>query len=270
MKRVLICLILASILCFGSIVQAMTGRDIMQAVEDRNSGNSLHALMGMDLIDKNGDVSERVLEIWSVVYDQENDLSKSIIEFKAPSSVKNTRFLQIENLTRGDDKWIYLPALKRIRRIAVSEGNSSFMGSDFTYDDLGSKDLDESSHILLREEVLEKYECYVVESVPIEVKDSAYSKVITWITKEHLIPVRIEMYNKETDKLQKLLQVEQNIVQIDGVWTVFDSMMKNLETGHSTRFYVKRSPDDRPYIEFNKKINPNRFTQRFLETGKVQ
>ena len=95
----------------------------------------------MDLVDKNGDVSSRRIEQYSM--DDADDLGRVLMIFHAPASVKNTRFLVMEKEgDADDDQWIYLPAMQRVRRIAASEGSSSFMGSDFSYDDMSSRDIE--------------------------------------------------------------------------------------------------------------------------------
>jgi len=267
-KILFVLLTLVVIFSLSTSVMAITGEEIMIKVDERDSGNTSHSLMGMDLISADGEVRARTLEMWSITYDQENDLNKTVMEFREPASVSGTRFLQIENKNRDDDKYIYLPSLGRVRRIAASEGDSAFMGSDFTYDDMENRDVEEDEHSLLREETVEQYDCYVVESIPKDMGDSQYAKRIQWISKKHLIPVRVEMYNKKSKELEKVLTVKQNIEKIGGIWTAFSTVMENVETGHKTKLYVKRNDAGAPYIEYNKEINPKRFTPDFLRTGR--
>ena len=264
MKKLFL-IVIAFLLVFN--IFSLTGKEVMEKVDNRNSGKTRHALMGMDLVDKNGNVRPRTLEIWSIKYNQKEDLDKIVMNFKEPASIKDTRFLQVENIKRDDDKWIYLPALGRVRRISSSQGDQSFVGSDFTYDDMDSRAVEEDNHKLLKEEKYNGYECWVVESIPKNMDESQYSKRISWITKEHLVPVKNELYSKKTGELQKILKVEKEIKQIDGIWTPVYTVMKNVETGHSTRLYVKGN-SKRLFIEFNKKISDQRFTQRFLKTGR--
>ncbi|GAB6098969.1 outer membrane lipoprotein-sorting protein [Halanaerocella petrolearia] len=268
MKKKISILVLGLIVILSTSAFATTGKEVMERVENRDTGTTMHALMGMDLIDETGEVKPRTLEVWGETYNQSEDLSRTIMEFRTPASVQGTRFLQVENKNRDDDKWIYLPALGRVRRIAASQGDSSFMGSDFTYDDMETREVEEDKHKLLRQEKLGKYECYVVKSVPKDLKASQYAKRISWVTKKHSIPVRVEMYSKKTGEVEKVMKVKQNIKKVQGIWTIFNTIMKDKETGHSTRLYVKRSKAGAPYIEYNKRISPQRFTKRFLRTGR--
>lgn len=268
-KGIISLLVVIGLLVFSLSAAAITGREVMERVEDRETGDTHHALMGMDLIDKDGEVSPRTLEVWEVKYgDPDQDLSKIVMEFREPSSVKDTRFLQVENDGEDDDQWIYLPDLDRVRRISASQGGDSFMGSDFTYDDMQSRELDDYNYELLKEETLDKYDCYVVEAIPKDPDDSEYERTISWVSKKHDIPVKVEMFEKGTDELEKVMTVKQNIEKIDGYWTVFSTTMDNVQTDHSTELYIKQSDGGRYYVEYDKKISEQRFTQRFLKTGK--
>lgn len=254
-------------LLFSFSVSAVSGREVMERVDDRETGDSRHALMGMDLIDEDGDVRERVIEVWSKKQDNSSDLNQTVMVFYEPSSVKDTRFLQKENEDADDDQWIYLPDLGRVRRISGSQGDSSFMGSDFTYDDLKSREIDDFEYELLKEEKLGDYETYVVEAVPKNPEEEQYKKTISWVTKEHYIPVKVEMYDKDSGELYKEMTVEQNIKKINDIWTVFATKMENLDTGHSTVLYVKQR-DGNHLIEYNTDVGDKLFTQQFLETGR--
>ena len=128
----------------------------------------------------------------------------AVILLAAPTlsnaSIAKTRFLQVENeIGKDDDKWIFLPALGRVRRISSSDKTSSFVGSDFTYGDMETREVSEDTHKLLKEEKYGKYDCYVVESVPVEKDDSQYSKRVTWVTKDSYVPVKAELYSKKTN-----------------------------------------------------------------------
>ncbi|MFN2340984.1 MAG: outer membrane lipoprotein-sorting protein [Halanaerobium sp.] len=244
---------------------AIDGREVMERVKDRESGDTQHALAGMDLIDQDGDVRSRVIEIWS--QDDEDDLRESVMVFHEPSSVKDTRFLQVENEEADDDQWIYLPDLGRVRRISGGQGSDSFMGTDFTYDDLKSREIDNFEYELLAEEEFNGYQTYVVEAIPKNPEEEQYAKTISWVTKEHSIPIKLEMYDKDSQELYKVMTVDSEIKKVDGIWTTFSSTMENLDSGHSTRLYIQQR-DGNYLLEYNKEIDNSRFTQQYLETGR--
>ena len=268
-KNIVLILVIALVLSLSTSAFAVTGKEVMDDAKGVfNDGDTMHALMGMDLIDQEGNVRSRTLEVWGITYNQQKDLSKMVMEFQQPASIAGTRFLQTENENRGDDKWIYLPGLGRVRRISSEQGNNSFVGSDFTYDDLETRAVEEDNHTLLREEKLGEYQCYVVESIPKNKADAQYAKRISWVTKKHSIPVRVEMYSKKTNELEKLLTIKHNIEKINGYWTIYNALMEDKESGHATRLYIKRNNAGQPFIEYDKKISPQRFTQRFLKLGR--
>lgn len=256
-------------LILSNLLWAMDGNEIYRKMQDRDMGESMHAIMKMRLIDKNGEEKERIIETWSMTFDRENELSQSVMEFKAPATVKGTRFLQVQNAGRDDDQWIYLPALGRVRRIAAAEGGSSFMGSDFSYDDmqLQGGEGEDSEHRLLREESFGKWDCYVLESKSLD-EDAAYSKLVSWVTKEHFMPVKVEFYKKDSAELLKVMTIEGDIEEINGVETVFITRMKNVQDGHETVLEVMRNKSGAPFVEYNVEMNPKRFTQNYLKTGK--
>ncbi|MCD6234555.1 MAG: outer membrane lipoprotein-sorting protein [Candidatus Marinimicrobia bacterium] len=260
-----------SLFLFSQTAWALTGQDIIDKMDARDQGKTMHSIMKMTLIDKKGEETERIIETWTMLYDKEKNLHQSVMEFKSPATVKGTRFLQIEQAGRDDDQWIYLPALGQVRRIAASEGSSSFMGSDFTYDDMQLQNNRENEkHTLLREDTLGTYPCWVVESKSTKPDKSSYDKLVSWISKEHLIPLRVEFYNKKNGELLKIMLVKQNIGKIDGIWTVFETEMKNVRENHVTLLTILRNGDGLPFIEYNKKIDPRRFTRNFLQTGRAE
>jgi len=263
--------IILSLLMSSQILWALTGQDIIDKMEARDQGETMHSIMKMTLIGKDGEETDRIIETWSMVYDIEKDLHQSVMEFKSPATVKGTRFLQIQQADRDDDQWIYLPALGQVRRIAASEGSSSFMGSDFTYDDMQLQNSrTNEAHTLLREETLDSYPCWIIESKSTQPDDHAYDKLVSWISKDHLIPVRVEFYDKKDGKLLKVMTVKQNIQKIDGIWTVFETKMENVRENHITILTILRNTDGLPFIEYNKKIDPRRFTRNFLQTGRAE
>ncbi len=255
-KKLLSVIFILSII--GTSLYAETGRDIMKKAADINDAKSTHSLVNLRLVDKNNSTSSRVIEMFG----KKNirDESMTLIIFHSPASVKNTRFLSLENKGRSNDQWIYLPALKRVRRIAASEGNKSFMGTDFTYDDMGIRDIDDDTHSLKGEETVSGCICYVIESVPKDLAGSQYSRRISWIDKEKMIPVKTELYDKD-EKLKKVLTTE-DIRNFQGHWTPMKTTMKNVQSGHLTVIAVTK-------IVFDENLPDGIFTTRFLQTGRL-
>ncbi len=181
MKKTVLLLTIAVLLTSGLYAQ-QTGREIMQKVIDTQKADSSAMDITMTLIEKDGETGTRRLQ--TLMMDKDGSVM-TITLFLEPARVKNTRFLTISNENRDDDQWIYLPALKKVKRIAAGEQEGSFMGSDFSYSDMsgGSSVVDDFTHTILRSEKLNGYECYVVESVPGKDSSSSYGKNITWVDK---------------------------------------------------------------------------------------
>jgi outer membrane lipoprotein-sorting protein len=158
---------------------------------------------------------------------------------------------------RDDDQWIYLPALKRVKRIASDSKNDSFMGSDFTYDDLGDRHPSEDTHTLIGEETVDGLPCYVVESVPLE-KNPAYAKTITRIHKDSWVGLRKEYFDSRGE-LVKVLEIGKR-EKIDGFWVVTDMTMKDLDRGSSTRITMNA-------VRFDIPLNDQLFSERQMRIG---
>ncbi len=233
---------------------ALTGTEIMTKVHDRENGKSSIIESTMILINDKGQTKERTVR---AVRKEYGDLSKSMIRFLSPADVKGTGFLIWENTGRDDDQFLYLPALKQDpRRIASSEKGSRFMGTEFTYQDLESRKVDEDDHKLLREEKLDGKQVYVVESIPKKASDSQYKKVVSWVRPDIWLPVKVEFYDKN-GVLLKVLTVNK-IEQVQGIWTTMDSTMNNVQDKKKTQLIINK-------VQYNADIPDEYFTERYLK-----
>lgn len=232
-------------------------RDIMVKVKNRPDGDTRSSSMEMKLVNKSGNT--RVRKITSYAMDVGED-TKTIMFFQYPNDVKGTGFLTVnyDDVNKEDDKWLYLPALKKTRRISGKSSKTDyFMGSDFTYDDIGKRNVDEDTHKLLREESVDGFDYYVIESTP-KKDGEIFSKKLVWIRKDCDVVAKVEFY----DKLGKLHRqmVSSDIKKIDGFWTVGKMEMKNVQTGHSTELLFL---DPKYNIQLDSKI----FSVNKLERG---
>ncbi|MEX2443165.1 MAG: outer membrane lipoprotein-sorting protein [Alkalispirochaeta sp.] len=238
---------------------AITGREIAENVQNRDAGDTTHALVNMRLVDDGGQTSDRVIEQYG--REDSRGLTQNVIIFHEPASVADTRFLTLENDGRDDDQWIYLPALQRVRRIAGSEGDSSFMGTDFTYDDLQTRNIDEYQYELLREEEYEGRPVYVVETTPTDPDDSPYSRLVQWVDRERWIPLKIEFYDEDGELLK--VNLVGRVERVQGYWTIINNTMENVQTGHRTELAIRR-------FQYNEELPDSLFTTNFLETGRAR
>lgn len=265
-KKGIILLCLALLLGMSSYIgpvyaqsAELTGYDIMIEVDNRPDGDDRTMTMNITLINKRGKTRERTVLSYSKDYGKD---SKGLIYFKKPVDVKGTGFLswEYDDPSKDDDRWLYLPALKKVRRISGSSKSDYFMGTDFTYDDLGDRSVDEDNHELLREEKIDGNTCWVVESTP-KNKDDMYSKVIKWIRQDALMPVKVEFYDKQ-DNLLKILTVS-DVRKQDGFWTGFRMEMENIQEKHKTILEITK-------MHYNQGLKDNFFKVSTLESGKIR
>jgi len=159
--------------------------------------------------------------------------------------------------SKNDDQWIYLPALKKTKRISSDSKNDYFMGSDFTYDDLGDRKLDDDTHELLREEAIDGVDYYVVESISKD-EDYMYSKTITWIRKDNYIGLKKEFYDEDEDLL-KILHIKK-FENISGFLVITNSEMHNVQKDHKTMMVLND-------ININTEISDSKFSERMMMRG---
>jgi hypothetical protein len=263
MKTIGIKLVLAAFMLSGGLnAQTMTGREIIQQVKDRPDGDSRYSEMTIKLENKKGKTRERKVKSYAMDVGEGMEDTKTLMFFVYPGDVKGTGFLtwDYDAIGKDDDRWLYLPAMKKTRRISGSSAKKDyFMGTDFTYDDLGSRNVDEDEHTFLREEIVGGFECWVVESVSKDNRD-IYSRKISWIRKECKVAVRVEYYDR-MDKLHRVLNLSE-IVQVDGFWIAKKLQMENVQTNHKTYLTIENP-------KYNIDISESDFTVGNLEKGSV-
>ena len=243
---------MSSVLLLPGTALGLTGEEIIKKVIDRETSNTTQAKIKMMLTDKKG--GKRVRDIVSY-YKKYGKGSKSFIRFLSPPDVKGMGFLHSEQPGK-DEQFIYLPELKRVRRVAGGQRKKSFFGSDFTHQDMERREADADNHTLLKEESVDGHETYVVESTPKNLEDSQYSKVVQWIRKDNFIPIKADFYNKD-GKLFKKLNVEGLEKNEDGTWTVKTTKMVNLLNEHQTVVELVEHTTNKP-------ISDSIFTERNL------
>lgn len=258
MKR--INLVLLSVIFFTAITNLeikaqLSGTQIMQKVYDQPTGNDLQGELTMTLINKQGE--KRVRELTQFIKD-DGSTEKKIMFFDTPADVKGTSFMNWSYSDgKDDDQWIYLPALKRTKRISSDGKGDYFMGSDFTYDDLGDRHPNEDNHKLIKEETINGKVCYVVESTPKD-EDYMYSKIISWIMKDNFVGLKREFYDEDGDLLKTLTVIDYK--KISGYWTILKTEMKNVQKNHRT---IMEFSD----IQINTGIENSKFTERSMSMG---
>jgi len=224
--------LISSILLLGTplVFADPSGAEIMQAVYDRPQGQDMSGTLVMTLTDARG--GTRVRDIKQIL-GRFGSVDKKLMVFQSPADVRGTAFMNWSYKEEGksDEQWIYLPALKRVKRISSEGRGDYFMGSDFTYDDLGNRHPSEDNHRLIRSETVNGEDCWVVESVPKDPK-YMYSKTITWVSKQKMVGVRREYYDQKGKHLKDL--TIERVEQISGFWIITKTEMKNVQKNTKT------------------------------------
>ncbi|MGB1556485.1 MAG: outer membrane lipoprotein-sorting protein [Oceanococcaceae bacterium] len=210
---------------------AQRGLEIAQEADRRDLGwGDSSTTLTMTLRNKQGQESTREMRSRSLEVADDGD--KSLIIFDEPKDVRGTALLTFSHKTGNDDQWLYLPALKRTKRIASNNKSGPFMGSEFAYEDISSQEVEEYTYKYLRDEEYEGIPCFVIERYPTD-ENSGYTRQITWIDAERYIPLRVEFIDRKDSHLKTLTMHDYK--QYKGKhWRPARLEMENLQTGKST------------------------------------
>jgi len=184
----------------------------------------------MILTNKHGQSSHRTMRIKSLEVDGDGD--KSLTIFDNPRDIKGTAFLSHTHALKPDDQWLYLPALKRIKRISSANKSGPFVGSEFAYEDLTSDEIEKYSYKWLRDETLDSHEVFVSERYP-EYKNSGYTRQISWLDKDMYQPLKVEFYDRKNTLLKTLVYSGYN-QYLERYWRPEKMEMVNHQTGKKT------------------------------------
>ena len=219
--------IFTTLLLLGSSLLALSNLEVAQKSEDTMSGfKDSISIMEMTLINAAGQKKVRTMKM-KVLEGKDED--KSLMEFLTPADVRGTKFLSYEHVDKDDDQWLYLPALKRVKRIASKNKSGSFMGSEFSYEDLSAFNV--KKYLYEDAQVKEINGLYVTTSKPVS-KYSGYTKLISYVDPKTFLIQKVEFY----DRKKELLKVETfaNYKKLQGVYRIGQITMKNVQNDKST------------------------------------
>ncbi|CAA6810988.1 MAG: Outer membrane lipoprotein-sorting protein [uncultured Sulfurovum sp.] len=222
--------ILLSTLLTATSLMAISNIEIAEKSDKVTDGfESSIAQTEMLLINASGQQSTRKLEMKTL--EGENG-DKTISTFLTPADVKGTKTLTHEHVERDDDQWLYLPALKRVKRIASSNKSGSFMGSEFSYEDIGNQNYNKFTYGDKIEEVMLNGEaCYKGERIPKD-KNSGYTKQVSWVSQDKFLLKQVAYYDRKSELLKTAIFSDYK--QIEGIWRVGKIEMKNHQNDKST------------------------------------
>lgn len=261
--RTTLSLILVTIAISPARADDPVAREIMVKVDARDDGDNQTSELEMTLIDKRGGQRIRKLRSFRKKKGVDDYL---MMFFVSPADVKDTALLTYDwnNPDQDDDQWLYLPALKKTKRIASSNKSGSFMGSDFSYADMTDRPLGKYDFTLLQETGVGGQPVWVIEAVPNdkdEMDETGYSKAIYFVRKDNYVMIRAKSWVKKGQK-NKYMEVK-DLQQIDGIWVPTEMTMttkKGDETQHMT---ILRTSD----VKFGQPLDFDSFSVRGLEAG---
>lgn len=229
-------LVMPALSSFGATAEDK-GLTIATEAASRDDGfGDYTADMQMVLTNKHGRESKRSIRTRTLEVPGDGDKSLSI--FDTPRDVKGTAFLTFSHKKGDDEQWLYLPALKRVKRINSRNKSGSFMGSEFAYEDIASQEVEKYTYKVLREEEYQEHPCYVIESYPVDRKNSGYTKRISWLDTDQYRLYKVEFYDRK-QSLLKTLTIEGYHQYLDTYWRADKMSMVNHQTGKATQLIWK-------------------------------
>jgi len=254
--------ILLSLFAFSALSFAMDAFDIVKKVDTRDDGDNIISDMTMVLIDKAD--KQRVRAMKTYTKDFGVDTYKTIY-FLSPSDVKNTAFLTYDYDDDGkdDDQWLYLPALKKTKRIASTDKSGSFMGSDFSYADMTKPDLTDYNYKIVKEQKVGKYNTWIIERLPKTqsiLNETGYKKSYLFVRQDNFVVIRAMHYLDDGKK--KYMNVKK-LEKFDGIWIATEIEMKTTKNKKRLHSTILQFSD----VKLNQNLNENKFTVRQIEKG---
>jgi hypothetical protein len=253
---------------------ALTADQIARRVQDRETGRDSRAELRMKLFDRRDRSRERALTLLTLRGRQAPGAPKSapdgdrlLIRFTYPNDIRGTSFLVWKQAAgaaspaREDERFLYLPSLARVRRIAGSEAQESFVGSDFSYEDIGGRELEEFTYALVDENAAwtapdgASRPAYRLASTRKD-RSAAFPRVVSLVLKDSFVVVQADVFNRRDEK-QKVYTVKR-LGQLQGIWTVLESVMTNDLDKTRTELVVEK-------IDYNVGLAEDAFSRRALE-----
>jgi outer membrane lipoprotein-sorting protein len=254
MIKKMLSILLVSVLVLGisgsGFAKDLSGDDVLDKVEESIDAQSSEIKLKMELYNDSGSMRERKLEAFS----KDGEYDKALIRFLSPANVEGTAFLAKDKAADEEDMYLYMPVLGNVRKIAGSQKNGSFVGTDFSYNDLsilGGGNYKEDYKATVIEKNSEEY---LLKLIPTD-EEIEYKFAKMWVKIENYFPTKLEFYDQKGE-LHKVLNNE-DIQKKDGYWTAEKLTMKNVQKGSKTVLYLEE-------ITYDKQVSDRIFTTRYL------
>jgi hypothetical protein len=230
---------------------AQDARQIVQESQNRGRSKSQRYEGVLEVISSNGKVTKKS---WQSFRLGSYGNSKAIIRFTEPAEVKGVALLVINHPDRSSDQWMWTPAIGRDRRIALQDRSTRFFGTDFSFEDMEERDVDQFDYRLAGEEAIDGAPCWRIEARPRQGKTSQYTLSRVWIRKDNYVPAQYENYIK--DQLVRRLR-ETDIRNVQGIWTACTLEMTDLRRKSRTVLRIEK-------LAYNVPMNEDDFTVQAL------
>lgn len=229
---------LAVVLTWSPVAaKELSAKEVMEKNFFATKVPALSGDVSITLINNRGQERARKITLVSKLKGNGID-SKVAMCFTAPADVKRTAFLQIQNYAGDDDLWIYIPALRKTRRLVSSEKSDSFFGTDFAYGDMLLPPVERYVHVLLRSETINGKDCFVIESTPVDTRtrdELGYSRKINWIDKSNFLEHKVEYFDLNGELVKTQVMIDARLVDpANNRWVPIHREMQNHQTGHRT------------------------------------
>ena len=242
---------------------ALSAQDIAQKAHDREDGDNSVANMKMILIDKNENARVRELKVFTK---GKGDTELKLMFFLSPADVRNTAFLTYDykDSNRDDDQWLYLPELQKVKRIASSDKSGSFMGSDFTYADMTSRNVEDYEYKIMQEPEVKGYKTWQMEVIPKSqktIEETGYTKSIYFIRQDNFVVVQALHYVRSGNRLKYMMVNKLEL--IDGIWTPLEIQMVSKQGRQTLHKTILQFSD----YKYDQELEESLFTTRTLQKG---
>lgn len=233
---------------------------LAQAVYDRPLGRDATTVSRMELVERGR--SPRVRQLIAYRLDRGSGGSTNLIRFLQPEDIEGTGLLGITKADGSTDQWLYLPALDRSRRVAGDRKGGRFVGSDLYFEDLQERQPSKDQHRLLGKEQIGDTLCEVLESVPVDPGSSVYLRRVSWVDPQSFVIVRVDYFERDPARPSKRWQALERR-KIQNIWTVTQSLMSDLQTGHETKLTVQK-------VIYDRKLPEKLFSSRALADEQIE
>jgi outer membrane lipoprotein-sorting protein len=245
-------IVLVSIALFAAVAPAAdNARQIVDEAQKRTDAKSQRYEGLLQVFDAKGKISDKR---WMFERLGSHGDSKAVLRFTAPAEVKGVALLVVNHPDRASDQWMWTPAIERDRRIALQDRSTRFFGTDFSFEDLEERDVNQYEYSLAGEEAIDGSTCWKIVSTPKQAKSSQYTRSIVWIRRDNDAFARIENYVKE-QPVRRLTYTDFQNVQ--GIWTARQLEMTDLRRGSRTRLTLDK-------LEYNVPLKDESFTLQAL------